>query len=142
MAESREYPLAWRHDCQGKQDYDGRLVEVSTRYWPPNYDAARRHTAHSSILLGGVAVVDEQFAGETIGECKRQVEQWVARQIQTVETALAAAFGPAASETSAGEAAFRQALAEYPGRNTQQLQARKVCAGVIALAEALLARGR
>ena len=24
----------WSNDCQGKQDYDGRLISLSTRYWP------------------------------------------------------------------------------------------------------------
>jgi hypothetical protein len=24
----------WTPDCQGKWDYDGRLVSISTRYWP------------------------------------------------------------------------------------------------------------
>jgi hypothetical protein len=24
----------WTHDCQGKQDFDGPLLSVSTRYWP------------------------------------------------------------------------------------------------------------
>lgn len=142
MNEQREYPLAWRNDCQGKKDYDGRLVEVSTRYWPPNYDAHGQHTAHSSILLGGMAVTDRNFTAPTIAECKRQVEQWVASQIQILEAAVIGAFTTAAGAPSAGEAAFRKALADYPGRNTHQLQARKVCAGVTVLAEAILARGR
>lgn len=34
-------------------------------------------------------------------------------------------------------AAIRRALEEYPGRNPQQLQARKVCEGVLALAATL-----
>lgn len=25
---------AWTPDCQGKQDFDGSLISVSTRYWP------------------------------------------------------------------------------------------------------------
>lgn len=33
--------------------------------------------------------------------------------------------------------AMRRALGEYPGRNPQQLQARKVCEGVLALAATL-----
>jgi hypothetical protein len=26
--------IKWRNDCQGKKDYDGRIVHVSSRYWP------------------------------------------------------------------------------------------------------------
>lgn len=42
------------------------------------------------------------------------------------------------SGPEARERAFRQALADYPGRNTHQMQARKVCAGVLKLAEATI----
>ena len=24
----------WTDDCQGKKDYDGNMVSISTRYWP------------------------------------------------------------------------------------------------------------
>lgn len=24
----------WTDDCQGKKDYDGPIIEISTRYWP------------------------------------------------------------------------------------------------------------
>lgn len=56
--------------------------------------------------------------------------------------AFVAFMAPTAATPSPGEAAFRQALADYPGRNTHQMQARKVCAGVVALAEKILAGGR
>jgi hypothetical protein len=49
---------------------------------------------------------------------------------------------PSTSQIDPREHAFRQALHDYPGRNTHQLQARKVCAGVLALAEAAIERGR
>lgn len=135
----REYPLAWRHDCQGKQDYDGRIVEVSTRYWPPNYDRDGQHTAHSSILLGGVEVVDANFTAQTIAECKRLVEEWVAGKIQSIEQAVTAALGPAPGAPTADH--LLQALDGYPRMNTQLLQATKVCTGVKALAEQLAREG-
>lgn len=24
----------WTPDCQGKKDYDGQILSISTRYWP------------------------------------------------------------------------------------------------------------
>jgi hypothetical protein len=27
-------PAKWTDDCQGKKDYDGDIVSISTRYWP------------------------------------------------------------------------------------------------------------
>jgi hypothetical protein len=26
--------IAWSPDCSGKQDYDGNILSVTTRYWP------------------------------------------------------------------------------------------------------------
>lgn len=35
MSEEQLTPrCAWEPDCQGKQDYDGPIITVSTRYWP------------------------------------------------------------------------------------------------------------
>ena len=27
-------PAKWTDDCQGKKDYDGKILCLSTRYWP------------------------------------------------------------------------------------------------------------
>lgn len=60
--------VAWSGDCSGKKDYDGKLLVVSTRYWPAGggfYIMDSRHpekglypsnngqppSAHSSIIL-------------------------------------------------------------------------------------------
>jgi hypothetical protein len=39
----------WTLDCQGKQDYDGRLVTISTRYWPAG---GGFHTLNTADGLG------------------------------------------------------------------------------------------
>lgn len=60
--------VGWSDDCQGKKDYDGKLLVVSTRYWPAGggfhiYDTGHPEkglhpsnngqppSAHSSIIL-------------------------------------------------------------------------------------------
>jgi len=79
----------WTRDCGGKQDYDGGLLSVSTRYWPDN-------TAHSSIILnlgsaqdgdgGGDYRIwaDENFKAPTETAVKIQVELWVQKQMHTI----------------------------------------------------------
>ncbi len=37
----------WTNDCQGKKDYDGSIVRITTRYWPRG--------GGFTILRGGVA---------------------------------------------------------------------------------------
>lgn len=47
-------PARWTDDCQGKKDFDGRLVNLSTRYWPygGGFSVITRH-GH-----GGVSIED------------------------------------------------------------------------------------
>lgn len=91
----------WMPDCQGKQDFDGPLISVSTRYWPD-------FTAHSSIILrlgpkqpndgGGDYLVwrDRKFSGDTEAEVKSQVEAWAKMQMEDIVGLLG------------GEASFRK----------------------------------
>ena len=113
---------AWSDDCQGKKDYDGRLLDISTRYWPGpagggsmtfNTGAQEfgarpygpKPSAKSSILLrhgepdeygyGDYLVWREQeFEADTEADVKAKVETWVAQQMVDVIAALggAAAF--------------------------------------------------
>lgn len=75
----------WTDDCQGKKDYDGPLLSVSSRYWPPRYSSAGQHTAASSILWGNPAddyaeIARREFSADTLNDVKRLVEAWVAEQ--------------------------------------------------------------
>ena len=107
----------WKPDCQGKQDFDGEILVLSTRYWPRGggymllrndgngvrfeENAARSHmppSAHSSLLLrdadndDGVTLVEAEFEAETEAEVKAQVEAWAAEQFTKAVAALKAAF--------------------------------------------------
>lgn len=106
---------AWTDDCQGKKDYDGRLLDISTRYWPGpgggsmTFDTGTREfgtlpygpkpSAKSSILLrhgepdkygyGDYLVWREQkFEADTEAEVKFHVEAWVALQMAEIVTLL------------------------------------------------------
>ena len=79
----------WTDDSQGKKDYDGPLLSVSTRYWPPSYDQRGLHTARASILWGDPAtsyrpLMDREFSAGSLEEIKNLVEAWVAAQAQVM----------------------------------------------------------
>src|SRR4051794_15112599 len=95
--------LKWTPDCQGKWDYDGALIRVSTRYWPRGggfsiYDGGEfrtnenqeiRPSANSTIYLGEDEVLVEQdFEGDTEAEVKCAVEVWVAAQFNRIASLL------------------------------------------------------
>lgn len=98
------YPLAaiWTNDCQGKQDYDGPLLRLSTRYWPGRYRADGQPSARAGIdlLYGPVATRDDrddpnyltlrelQVAAPTESEVKARVEAWAQDQFRALLEAL------------------------------------------------------
>jgi hypothetical protein len=116
-----QIPAQWTDDCQGKKDFDGHLVSISSRYWPrggsavifqgstfvsDGSDPARQKrippSAKSSIVIrvgpeqyeDTIDLIDAEFTAETEEEVKQQVEAWAAIQYARVIAALQAAFGP------------------------------------------------
>jgi len=112
----------WTDDCQGKKDFDGPLLRVSTRYWPPAgqgggmlvengrvksmsvpYRSDGRASAASSIVLyvrssegyGEPDYIDlarRKFVGDTEEEVKRKVEAWVGKTTTRIVRVLAREF--------------------------------------------------
>jgi hypothetical protein len=92
----------WTMDCQGKQDYDGSLASVSTRYWPPNYRQDGLHSAASAVAIAGVEVVAAEFAADTEAQVKKQVVEWVRAQQERMAAALPHPQPEKACETCGG----------------------------------------
>lgn len=120
MSETMQVPAKWTPDCQGKWDYDGRLVSISTRYWPQgggfhlfadgDFVASADHpmtrgtppSANCSILLHHgdpddqdyTTIIEKGFEGATEAQVKADVEKWAAEQYQRVVKAIRAEFAP------------------------------------------------
>jgi hypothetical protein len=110
----------WTDDCQGKKDYDGQVLSISTRYWPRGggfhaFDSnhperglegneARpeiRPSATSSLVIwyldeGGcedtLNLARKEFEGDTLEEIKPQVEAWAQEQMDKAVAVLKSAF--------------------------------------------------
>lgn len=111
----------WTNDCQGKKDFDGPIISISSRYWPrgggisvlrpgsieleTNADQTIRPSAKSSVILhigpreeddGGGDSVDlcsEDFEAETQEEVQAMVEAWADRKANEVADILLKHFG-------------------------------------------------
>jgi hypothetical protein len=109
--------IEWTDDCQGKKDFDGPLVSVSTRYWPQGggFTVINR-TAHgvtiedgdmrpeikpsakSSMILDGsygneVVLATREFEADSEEQVKADVEAWVEAQYAILRRAVLSAFG-------------------------------------------------
>lgn len=96
---------AWTPDCGGKQDYDGEIISVSTRYWPASKSSDNRPSAHAAIHLntGPVTVHwpgprydggnyrvwrEHHFTASTETRVKEMVEAWVTTQLHEIVALL------------------------------------------------------
>lgn len=100
----------WKPDCQGKQDYDAPILEISTRYWPRGggfhvLDRGEwqgnesrpeiKPSAHASLLINGgpEALAELEVEADTEAEVKVAVERWAQEQMDRAVKVLRAEFG-------------------------------------------------
>ncbi len=104
---------SWTNDCQGKQDYDGPILSISTRYWPrgggywlvdntngkcsdtadPSRQNIRPSATSAIIMYHGVSeecfpLTEKDFEGETEDEVKKLVEEWGQEEMNKIVEAL------------------------------------------------------
>ena len=126
--------VKWTTDCQGKKNYDGEIVSVSSRYWPRGggyslFSAEKRWedngsrpatppSAQSSIIIrhgddAYLTVTERTFSGETFEDLSPQVEAWAQEQFARVVSAVHAEFRdePGAKEALSTIRALREDLA-------------------------------
>lgn len=82
----------WTLDCQGKQDMDDVIVQLSTRFYPGRYQRNGWYSTIASIYLGSEQVAESQFEAPSEAEVKRLTERWAADAVGRVATAVRAAF--------------------------------------------------
>lgn len=111
----------WTDDCQGKKDYDGPILVVSTRYWPRGGgfwiinnkansvsiedDSTRpeiKPSASCSLDIVSkqegyapgehTTIATRDFEGETFEEVSAQVEAWAQAAMNHAVAALCKAF--------------------------------------------------
>jgi hypothetical protein len=103
----------WTDDCQGKKDFDGPIISISTRYWPgpegggsmlvrtnpleiSTLPYGPKPSAHAAIHLrlgpaeegdgGGDYCIwrEKKFEGDTEAEVKAMVELWGQEQMAEI----------------------------------------------------------
>ncbi|MGX4584041.1 hypothetical protein [Paenibacillus chitinolyticus] len=84
----------WTDDCQGKKDYDGNIVSISTRYWPESDFTpiggkfVKPHAKSELFLRFGehddLTLDLKEFEGETFEEVKTQVEEWAQEKMDEI----------------------------------------------------------
>lgn len=80
----------WTLDCHGKQDMDGPIVELSTRFYPENYQRNHKCSTIALILVADVEVARAEFEADTETEVKRLTEEWALATAQRIAAVVKA----------------------------------------------------
>lgn len=67
----------WRFDCGFKLDYDGPLITVSSRFYPPKNHYGPKWDGGVTIFLLKEEISQKEFEAPDIFELERQVREYV-----------------------------------------------------------------
>lgn len=76
----------WRFDCGFKLDFDGGLVRISSRFYPPKSHSGKTWNGSVSVYMGEVELIEKDFDCETLEELTAQVEAYVRSIRERVES--------------------------------------------------------
>jgi len=76
----------WSWDCGFKLDFDGSLLTVSSRFYPPHKNPdGMGWNGFVNVLFLGKEVIRKEFTRETLDELKKDVEEFTANYTKEVE---------------------------------------------------------
>ena len=64
----------WSWDCNFKLDFDGSLLRLSSRFYPPHKNDHDGWEGTASVMIGDQTISEKAFKTETLDELKVQVE--------------------------------------------------------------------
>lgn len=64
----------WKFDCGFKLDFDGPLVDISSRFYPPKTDYGPKWDGTVTIYLLGEEIAEIKFESEKLEELRAAVE--------------------------------------------------------------------
>jgi hypothetical protein len=66
----------WRFDCNFKLDFDGSLLRISSRFYPPHKNAGDWWEGYVHIYLLEEEVLKKEFKCDTLDKLKIEVEKF------------------------------------------------------------------
>lgn len=67
----------WRWDCGFKLDYDGGMLSISSRFYPPKTHYGETWDGTVGVYLLGEMIREKKFDCETLEQLKQEVEGYV-----------------------------------------------------------------
>lgn len=78
--------IKWKFDCGFKLDFDGSLIRISSRFYPPKTHYGTTWDGTVSIFMMDREVAEKKFDCNSLSELKSQVESYVNSIIKRIES--------------------------------------------------------
>ena len=82
--------VVWKYDCGFKLDYDGGLLYISSRFYPPKEHYGETWDGTVTIYLAGNTINKKAFDCKTLEELRKQVEGYVSSLADKIKSVLGA----------------------------------------------------
>lgn len=76
----------WRFDCGFKLDFDGSLIRVSSRFYPPRTHGGSKWDGTVDIILFGNHMTEKKFETNTLKELKLEVDKYIESIVNKLKT--------------------------------------------------------
>ncbi len=89
---NNECPVApkWKWDCGFKLDYDGALIRIDSRFYPPKTHSSPKWDGSVSVILLNRCIMEQKFSCETLEELRSDVEGFKNKLLDSIREV----FGP------------------------------------------------
>jgi len=80
--------VKWDFDCGYKLDYDGELIYVSSRFYPPKEHYGDTWDGTVRIYISGKKIVEKEFDCPSLDELRDEVESYIKSIAEKVQSAI------------------------------------------------------
>ena len=67
----------WKFDCGFKLDFDGPIVSVSSRFYPPKTHYGPKWDGNVTINIFDIKIIKKEFKCNTLNDLKNEVENYI-----------------------------------------------------------------
>lgn len=78
----------WEWDCNFKLDFDGSLLRVSSRFYPPHKNAGNWWEGSLTIDFLGEEILSKEFKSDTLDQLKKEVEHFTTHYASVIKSRI------------------------------------------------------
>lgn len=78
----------WSWDCSFKLDFDGPLLAISSRFYPPNYNNGDWWEGVFNVVFLGETILTKEFKEDTLEQLHDSVEKYLKYYAQSIKARI------------------------------------------------------